>query len=90
MTILKNIVGGEFDKELIPLLEELNKAGIKTFASCTGHGKEYAFIAISMKSIQVVEADGYDLIIRWPFKGEYPMRYQELDERRNNEALPER
>jgi tRNA(Phe) wybutosine-synthesizing methylase Tyw3 len=33
--------GGEIDKELIPLIKELNKLGLRTKSSCSGHDGNY-------------------------------------------------
>ncbi len=58
--ILKKTVPGKFDKELIPLLKELNKVGIKTIASCIGHEgspKCLGYISIDLKSLVGVRID---------------------------------
>jgi len=44
----------EVDKCIVPLVKALNEAGIKTIASCCGHGKIHGNIAL---------ADGRELII---------------------------
>jgi len=50
MPRLVKITPGEFDPEMIPVLEELNKIGIKTIGSCCGHGG-LGYIAIDIKSL---------------------------------------
>jgi hypothetical protein len=53
---LRDDVGGTIDPELMPLIIELNKLGIETFASCAGHGEPHeAYIAIDMDTIRRVE-----------------------------------
>ena len=57
----------KIDKELIPLIKELNKAGLKTTQCCCGHGKRTAYVSISMKNIQdvAVRDKGKRLVIWW-------------------------
>ena len=51
---LQKVTPGKFHEELLPLLIEMNKAGIKTIASCIGDELAPAFIAIDMKSLKGV------------------------------------
>jgi hypothetical protein len=47
------------DKEMIPLLKELNKIGLRTYSHCIGHSKEengkyYSWIILDMENIKNV------------------------------------
>lgn len=58
----------EIDKELLPLIKELNKVGLKTKACCSGHGKEDAYIAIDIKGINMIIQENSSLSIYWKLK----------------------
>lgn len=60
---------GPIDEELMPLLEELNKAGLKTTQSCCGHGKKRAYLAINMKCVEdvAIRQNGRRLVIWWKY-----------------------
>jgi len=68
----KKISYDEIDAELIPLVRELNKVGLKTTQCCIGHKeKEQAYLAINIKNIRhvVISNDPKEpyqrLIIYW-------------------------
>ena len=42
------------DRELIPLVKELNKVGLITRSHCSGHGKQNAWIVIRTDTIREV------------------------------------
>ncbi len=65
MGFVMNIVSGSFDPELVPLIEAMNSIGIKTIASCSGHGKSAAYIAIDMASLEGVRIQNDMLCIDW-------------------------
>ena len=60
------------DPELIPLLRELNKAGLITRSHCSGHGSGHAFVVIRAGNINAFEMrqeNGYnELMISWQTK----------------------
>lgn len=61
---------GPIDKELIPLLDELNKVGLKTTQSCSGHGKDVAYISISDENIDTIVYNKKEnrFVIYWNLK----------------------
>jgi hypothetical protein len=65
MPIVKKVNEGKYDEELVPLIEALNKVGIKTIASCSGHGRECAYVAIDMSSVKMVRIHNNALVIDW-------------------------
>lgn len=64
----------EIDKDLTPLIRELNKIGIKTQSCCQGDRSEYASITFDVEeSMLVVEVEARPdkktkFTIRWPHK----------------------
>ena len=54
---LKRKMPGKFDAQLIPLLRELNNAGLKTIASCCGDNGVEAHITFDMKSFNSIIID---------------------------------
>jgi len=44
----------KIDKELIPLINELNKVGLKTYGSCSGHDKDSAYVNIDFRYIESI------------------------------------
>jgi len=44
----------KIDKELIPLVKELNRIGLKTYGCCSGHNKETAYINIDFRYIESI------------------------------------
>ena len=68
MGIVSKVTLGKFDKELIPLLHELNKAGLKTIASCCGHQKKPAYLAIDMTCLKMIRIEGKCLVLDWDWK----------------------
>ena len=66
-------IGGEqfeADVEMIPLLRELNKAGLKTVRHCFGHNTGVSWVRLDMSCISGVdyalETDGTKrLVISW-------------------------
>ena len=48
---------GDIDEEIIPLINVLNRFGIKTTDSCSGHGKKDGHVFISSKSYDIEEDD---------------------------------
>lgn len=72
------IDGHEFyaDKELIPLLQELNKAGLKTYSHCSGHSEgSRSWIVLDAENMDSVEVRISDrtkrrqLLISWKREG---------------------
>jgi len=67
----------EIDKELIPLIKELNKIGLKTQSCCQGSKTEYASISFELgKSLMLWEVKALPdnlitLTIRWPHKFDF-------------------
>jgi len=63
---------GPIDMELIPLINELNKAGLKTTQSCGGHIIDTAYVSIDMQNIDdiAIREHGKRLVIWWKFKEE--------------------
>jgi len=59
------------DPEMIPLLKELNKAGLKTRSHCSGHGapdnrKWVAIRAENIEQIEIRKSDDYnEVLITW-------------------------
>lgn len=62
------------DDELVPLLKELNKVGLKTKYSCSGHRGDYAYILFVGDLIKCIEYGyivernedkGRSFILRW-------------------------
>lgn len=68
MGVFKKVVQGDFDRELAPLLEEMNKVGIKTVASCSGHNARPAYIAIDLASLESVFIENGCLALHWNFE----------------------
>ena len=65
----------EIDKELLPLIKELNNAGLKTIYSCCGHKKKPAYISISLDNVEDVQINTImnkekKLTLWWKFKNE--------------------
>ena len=48
---------GDIDEEIIPLINVLNRFGIKTTDSCSGHGKKDGYVFISSKSYNIEKGD---------------------------------
>lgn len=48
---------GDIDEEIIPLINVLNRFGIKTTDSCSGHGKKDGYVFISSKSYNIEKDD---------------------------------
>ena len=70
MELDKNIELGDgvpIDKEMIPLINELNRAGLKTTQCCSGHGKRKAYISIRLDNVIdiAVREKGTRLVIWW-------------------------
>jgi tRNA(Phe) wybutosine-synthesizing methylase Tyw3 len=63
--IIRNIMPGEFDKEMMPLIEILNRFGIKTISSCSGHGKMDGCIVIDEKSIRMLMVENKRIYLHW-------------------------
>ena len=62
------------DDELVPLIKEMNKLGLKTKYCCSGHKGNYAYVMCVGDLIKCVEygyfverheAKGRDFIFRW-------------------------
>jgi tRNA(Phe) wybutosine-synthesizing methylase Tyw3 len=70
MPIVQNVTRGKFDPEILPLVEALNQAGIRTIASCSGHGKASAYLAIDMASLEMVRVHKEMLVLDWKFPAE--------------------
>jgi len=49
----------KIDKPLKPLIDALNKLGIKTVGCCSGHNKNNAFVSIDMNSLYKVSMVDY-------------------------------
>jgi len=47
----------EIDKPLRKLIKELNKVGLYTTGSCSGHNKETAYINIRLENIQGIRVN---------------------------------
>ena len=65
----------EVDDELLPLIKELNNAGLKTIHSCCGHGRKPAYISISLDNVEDINiSSGVDkekrFVLWWKFKNE--------------------
>lgn len=69
------------DEELIPLIKELNNLGLITTQCCSGHGKEDAYVSISLKNITDIavrnDTTGPRLVIWWNPKPSKP-NYKEV------------
>jgi len=70
------------DDELVPIIIELNKIGLKTSYCCSGHKGDYAYLQFIGNSIKNIEygytVEGYEsrgrvCIIRWKIP-KYPSR----------------
>ena len=68
---MKKIDYRSIDKEIRPLIKELNKVGLKTTQCCCGHNIKQAFLYLDLNSIDTVEIKdmnaGKRLILRWDF-----------------------
>ncbi len=63
----KNGINAIIDDEMIPVIDELNKLGLKTISCCSGHGKGEAQLCFSIKKCSVLIQD--ELIsINWKRK----------------------
>lgn len=73
------------DRELAPLLIELNKVGLVTRSHCSGHGLAPAFVVIRSASIVRVEVrmDGeyQELALFWNMPGTVPSQLEQLKRR---------
>lgn len=69
MPRLQKVTPGEFDPELIPLLKEMNKVGIKTVGSCMGHKRMKAYIAIDISNVDIFLSSNI-LSLNFKFTGE--------------------
>ena len=64
----------EIDTDLIPLITELNKIGLRTMSCCQGSDTDYAFIMFDIKKSNIaVEMQAFPdkdqtFTIRWPHK----------------------
>jgi hypothetical protein len=69
-----NLGTGDFvaDKKMIPLLKELNKAGLITRSHCGGHGTGKSFVVIKTDNIFHLEIRNYhdmkEVVISWEKK----------------------
>lgn len=59
-----NIKNNDIDEEMIPVIKELNKLGLKTISCCSGHGKSEAQLAFSVKDCNVLIQDNL-ISINW-------------------------
>jgi len=55
----------KIDEELEPLIKELNKVGIKTTYSCSGHGSKPGYIAIDLSSLVLVRINNKHIVLDW-------------------------
>jgi hypothetical protein len=81
------------DEELITVMKELNKLGLRTLSSCTGHNKSDATIVFDIASIKdiVITDTRFDkrkvIVFRWkiPFKTRKSIIQKMInDEKRNS------
>jgi len=60
----KHNINAEIDDEMIPVIDELNKLGLKTVSCCSGHDIKMAQLCFDAKDIQVL-LSGKHLSINW-------------------------
>ena len=60
----KHGIDAEIDDEMVPVIGELNKLGLKTVSCCSGHDKKLAQLAFDAKDVDVFLANGI-LSINW-------------------------
>ena len=67
----------EIDDEMLPLIEALNKLGLRTVSCCSGHPEDedsdgYAYVSVLMEninSVKMFENEGrMELVIDWKRK----------------------
>ena len=60
----KHGIDAEIDDEMIPVIDELNKLGLKTVACCSGHGKKQTQLHFDARDVTVLMHDG-GLSLNW-------------------------
>ncbi len=68
--VLNKVVLDSMDDELKPLVKELNRVGIKTIGSCSGHGKAAGYIAIDLNSLVCVRIEKGSVVLDFYLKKE--------------------
>jgi tRNA(Phe) wybutosine-synthesizing methylase Tyw3 len=73
MPLLSKIDPKELDEDIMPLVQELNRMGLKTRESCSGHLKRFrgvlipirAYISFDIQNLQV-QMNKKSIAIHWP------------------------
>ena len=68
----------EIDEEIRPLIKELNKTGLKTTGSCSGHNKDTAYINIRLENIHGVRVNNIHIKGQKHLQIEWELKKNEL------------